>query len=216
MNHFGAVVALDFEYEIEDGDLPQPLCLVVHLLNEHLRHIQTLRFWREDLLALRQPPFDIGADTLVIGYSLWAEMTCFQQLGWAFPKHLFDLHTAHCAASNVLLPYEPDVVRKRQSKKLPDACRAYGIEGWERLDKAAMAADIGAGNWRRYGKEAVFGYCEEDVKKSVELFRQRRRGNPSAGNADRPGSLEPGPGELYELLEARAKSSAGGLASPLT
>ena len=52
-------------------------------------------------------------------------------LGWPFPKHVFDLHTAYLAATNVLLPYEPDIVRKRQSKKLPDACRVYGIDGWE-------------------------------------------------------------------------------------
>src|SRR5262249_33609783 len=70
--------------------------------------------------------------TLFVAYSAWAEMTCFKVLGWKFPVHIFDQHTAYLASANVLEPYEPDEVRKRPPKKLPDACRAYGIEGWER------------------------------------------------------------------------------------
>jgi DNA polymerase I len=139
---FGSVVVVDFEYEVDDGDLPRVLCMVAFVLDEHLRHLRTIRLWRGEFQSA--PPFDIGDDTLVVGYSVWAELTVFQTLNWAFPRHVFDLHTAFLAASNVLLPYEPDIVRKRQSKKLPDACRAYGIEGWESLDKASMAADIGA------------------------------------------------------------------------
>jgi DNA polymerase I len=96
-------------------------------------------------------------------------------LGWKFPEHVFDLHTAYLAASNALLPYNPDEVRKRQRKRLPDACRAYGIPGWERIDKEKMSKDIGEGRWRDYGRKLVLEYCEEDVKKSVQLlFKQLR------------------------------------------
>jgi hypothetical protein len=69
--------------------------------------------------------FDTGPDALFVAYSAWAEMTCFITLGWNFPEHIFDLHTAYLAASNVLLPYNPDEVRKRQEKGLGAACRAY-------------------------------------------------------------------------------------------
>ena len=72
---------------------------------------------------------------LFVAYSAWAEMTCFKVLGWQFPVHIFDLHTAYLAASNILLPHNPDEVSKRPRKRLSDACRAYGIEGWERIDK---------------------------------------------------------------------------------
>jgi hypothetical protein len=68
-----------------------------------------------------------------------------------FPVHIFDLHTAYLAAANILLPYEPDEVRKKPRKRLPDACRAYGIEGWERIDKDTIAEDIGCGRWQKYG-----------------------------------------------------------------
>src|SRR5262249_24578290 len=118
----------------------------------------------------KTPPFDIGDDTLFVAYSAWAEMMCFTVLGWKFPTHIFDQHTAYLAASNILLPYNPDEVRKRPRKGLADACRAYGIEGWERVDKDTIAEDIGGGRWRNYGRKLVFDYCEEDVRKSAQLL----------------------------------------------
>ena len=36
--HFGRLVVVDFEYEIDDGDLPRVLCMVAYALDEHLRH----------------------------------------------------------------------------------------------------------------------------------------------------------------------------------
>jgi hypothetical protein len=187
--HFTQTIVADFEYEIEDGGLPNPLCMVAYVLDEHLRHVRTIRMWREELLVSKHPPFDIGPDTLFVAYSAWAEMTCFKVLGWQFPVHIFDLHTAYLAASNVLLPYNPDEVRKKPRKRLSDACRAYGIEGWELIDKEEISKDIGAGNWHKYGKEAVLDYCEEDVKKSAELVRAQLRGRLNLPPADVPHTL---------------------------
>ena len=36
--NFRQIVVADFEYEIEPGGLPRVLCLVAHILNEHLEH----------------------------------------------------------------------------------------------------------------------------------------------------------------------------------
>jgi DNA polymerase family A len=173
MSNFTQIVVGDFEYEIDVNLLPRPLCFVAHVLDENLRHVHTIRMWREELLAARSPPFDISRDTLFVAYNAWAEMTCFMVLDWRFPAHVFDQHTAYLATSNLLLPYNPDEDRKKPSKKLPDACRAYGIEGWERIDKQAMQQDIGAGQWRKYGRDAVLEYCEEDVRKSALLLRRQ-------------------------------------------
>ena len=173
--NFGRIIVADFEYEVRDGDLPNVLCMVAYELDEHLQHVRTIRQWRGEFRS--RPPFDIGDDTLFVAYSAWAEMTCFKVLGWTFPRHVFDLHTAYLAASNLLLPYDPEEVRKRQSKRLPDACRAYGIKGWENIDKGTMAKDIGEGRWEEYGEAAVFDYCEEDVRKSAELLRAQLLGN---------------------------------------
>ena len=174
MINFGSIVVADFEFEIGDGELPNVLCMVAHELDEHLEHVRTIRLWRGEFGAT--PPFDVGPDTLFVAYSAQAEMMCFATLGWKFPAHIFDQHTAYLAVSNVLLPYEPDVVRNKPRKRLPDACRAYGIEGWERIDKGAIAEAIGEGRWRDHGREQVFAYCEEDVRMSVRLLRAQLRG----------------------------------------
>src|SRR3989442_15779127 len=100
-------------------------------------------------------------------------------LGWKFPDHVFDLHTAFLAAGNILLPYEPDEKRKREKKKLPNACRAYGIEGWENIEKESIAKDIGEGRWQIHGRDRVLEYCEEDVKASTSLLREQLRGRRS-------------------------------------
>ncbi len=175
-HHFEQVVVVDFEYEIEDGGLPDVLCMVAHLLNKNLQYLRTIKLWRGEFG--RVPPFDTSRNTLFVAYSAWAEMTCFLQLGWQFPVHILDLHTAYLSASNILLPYDPDdeKQRKKPRKRLPDACRAYGIEGWERVDKDSIAADIGAGNWRKYGREGVLDYCEEDVRVSALLLRRMLSG----------------------------------------
>src|SRR5215470_9058566 len=136
--NFGTIVVVDFEYEtsggdyeLRNGDLPIPLCMVAHVLDENLQHVHTIRMWRDELLAAQYPPFDTSSDTLFIAYSAWAEMTCFKVLGWKFPAHIFDQHTAYLATTNILLPYNPEEVRKKPRKRLLDACRAYDIEGWE-------------------------------------------------------------------------------------
>ena len=156
-DHFGQIVVGDFEYETSGGeynlvagDLPVVLCGVFYVLDENLQHVRTIKQWRGEFGST--PPFDIGDDTLFVAYSAWAELTCFMTLRWKFPKHVYDLHTAYLATSNILTPHDPDNPRKREHKRLPDACRAYGIEGWEQIDKGTMAQDIGEGRWRKYGQ----------------------------------------------------------------
>ena len=39
-----------------------------------------------------------------------------------------------------------------------------------------MSKDIGEGRWRKYGKEAVLAYCEEDVRASTALLRKQLQG----------------------------------------
>jgi DNA polymerase family A len=179
---FSTIVVCDFEYEVADGDLPHVLCMVAYVLDENLRHVRTIKLWRGDLDSAA--PFDTGDDTLFVAYSAWAEMTCFLTLGWKFPEHIFDQHTAYLAASNVLLPHNPDELRKKPKKRLSDACRAYDVEGWQQIDKETLSRDIGEGRWRDHGREAVVEYCEEDVRASTALLRRQLRGRPGLPPAD--------------------------------
>ena len=104
---------------------------------------------------------------MLVACSAWAELTCSLKLGWLFPEHVLDLHTAYLASTNILAPCDSDAPRKR----LSDACGAYGLRGWENIDKEAIAKDIAEGNWRKWGREAVIAYCEEDVAVTVKLLR---------------------------------------------
>jgi len=181
--NFTQSVVLDFEYEVEGGeyelklgDLPEPLCMVAYILDEHLHHVRTIRMWRHELLASTKPPFDVGPDTVVVAYAAAAEMTCFLRRGWKLPVYVLDLHTAYLAASNILLPYDPDEVRKKPRKRLSDACRAYGFEGWENIEKGTISQDIGEGHWQKYGRDAVTDYCEEDVRNTTKLLRAMLQG----------------------------------------
>jgi DNA polymerase-1 len=174
-DNFARVIVADFEYEVRDGELPNVLCMVAYELDENRQHVRTIRKWRGEFDP--QPPFDIGPDTLFVAYSAWAEMTCFMVLGWQFPVHIFDLHTAYLAASNVLRPQTgEDAAFKKPKKDLAAACRAYGITGWEGLEKKEIAKDIGEGRWEDHGAARTLEYCEEDVHMSVLLLAAELRG----------------------------------------
>jgi DNA polymerase I len=168
------VIVYDTEYEIDPGGLPRLLCLVAYILDNRLNLIRVVGMWRGEFGT--SPPFDIGPDVIVIAYSAWAELIISLVMGWRFPDRIFDLHTAFLSVSNILLPFDYNDTQKRPRKGLSDACRAYGIEGWENIDKPAMAKDIGEGRWRLYGRESVLRYCEEDVRASVELLKRLLKG----------------------------------------
>jgi DNA polymerase family A len=179
---FNSVVVCDFEYEVAPGDLPDVFCMVAYVLDENLRHARTIRLWRGEFGST--PPFDVGPDSLFVAYSAWAEMTCFKVLSWKFPVHIYDQHTAYLAASNQLLPYDPDETRHKPRKRLSDACRAYHIEGWERIDKETISKAIGDGTWREhFSPQEVVDYCEEDVRSSTKLLRAQLRGT-GGGDVD--------------------------------
>jgi DNA polymerase family A len=202
---FSQTIVADTEYEIEPGNLPNLLCLVAYVLDENLRHVHTIRMWREQLFALRAAPFDVGLDTVFIAYNTSAELKCFLTRGWPFPVHVYDPYIAYRAESNLLLPYEPEEKRTKPRRRLSDACKAYGIKGWETLDKVTIAEDIGNGRWQKYGREGVLDYCEEDVRNTAELLRRQIRGyGPFAPvNAERVLHWSNYSGKAVALIEAR-------------
>jgi DNA polymerase-1 len=171
-DNFSQIVVVDFEYEVTPGGLPNPLCMVAVVLDGNFQYVRTIRIWRGEFG--RTPPFDIGPDTLIVAYSAWAEMMCFKVLGWNFPACIYDQHTAYLARTNLLLPYNPDETRKKQRKRLSDACRFYGIEGWQKIDKEAISEAIGSGTWReKYSPEEVSDYCAEDTFMEVRLLHRQ-------------------------------------------
>jgi hypothetical protein len=94
---FREAVIVDFEYRFEPGGLPHVVCGVFR----ELRSGRELRFWRDELVTMRQPPFDLEQDVLVAYYAS-AEIACFLQLGWPPPKNVIDLFAEHRVTTNGL------------------------------------------------------------------------------------------------------------------
>ena len=174
MSHFSQIVVCDFEYEIQPGGLPD-LALHGRVCAERNPSARTHHPTCGAASSASSRRSTSAQTHCSSPTSAWAELTCFMTLGWQFPQHVFDLHTAYLSVSNILLPYEPELKRMKPRKGLADACHAYSIEGWQFIEKKTMAEDIGNGLWEKYGKQAVLDYCEEDVKKSAELMRAMLR-----------------------------------------
>ena len=87
---------IDFEYREDANHLPIPvsLCAIE-------RHSGTVIFLRRDqLLKLKQAPFNTGPDSLIVAYAANAEISCFLVLGWPRPVNILDLYVETIAAIN--------------------------------------------------------------------------------------------------------------------
>jgi len=84
---FDSIILLDFEYKSSPGENPEPLCLVA----KDIISGDTTRLWKDELNALKSPPFDTGGETLLVSYYAAAELGCFIALGWPMPKNILDL-----------------------------------------------------------------------------------------------------------------------------
>ena len=95
---FREVWCVDFEFQAPAGERPQPVCLVARGLHTG----RLIRLWRNDLLALRGPPFDCGPGSLFVAYYASAELGCFLALGWSMPACILDLYAEHRCTTNGL------------------------------------------------------------------------------------------------------------------
>ena len=91
----------DSEFRAPPGERPQPLCLVATELHTG----RTIRFWKNELLAMSAPPFACDASTLFVAFYASAEFGCFLTLGWPFPIRVLDLFIEfRCQTNGMPLP----------------------------------------------------------------------------------------------------------------
>jgi DNA polymerase I len=147
---FKQIVAVDFEFDGHAGEKPRPVCMVA----KDLRSGQTWKLWRGEFGS--QPPFPIGADTLLVAYYASAELGCFKALGWPSPVYVLDLFTEFRARTNGLpLP---------NGAGLLGALTLFGIEGIDITEKTEMRALIlSGGPWSADDRAAIIEYCQSDV-----------------------------------------------------
>jgi hypothetical protein len=93
---FRHVWCVDFEFQCEDGERPRPICMVA----KEVFTGETRRLWRDDLLRLKEAPFESGSDAVMVAYLASAELGCLLQLGWPLPHNVLDLYVEHRVHTN--------------------------------------------------------------------------------------------------------------------
>ncbi len=173
---FPEVVTADFEFRVESGGLPHVVCVVFR----ELRSGRELRFWRDELLAMRQAPFDIERDVFVAFYAS-AEIGCFLQLGWPLPRNVIDLYVEHRVATNgLLLKRERKKPASQSGKTLKGNGRdsllnALAIRGLGHMDvdtkDAARNLVLMEPNPSPSQQAEILEYCAGDVLGAEALLR---------------------------------------------
>jgi DNA polymerase-1 len=156
---FKHIVVVDFEFNFgghasaEDagrsGERPRPVCMVA----KELRSGQTWRQWRGEFGP--QPPFPIGADTLLVAYYASAELGCFKALNWLKPVYVLDLFTEFRARTNGLsLP---------NGAGLLGVLTYFGFDGIDITEKQGFRASILSNDpWLDDDRATYLGYCAFD------------------------------------------------------
>jgi hypothetical protein len=95
-DRFKEIWSHDFEFRIDDCHRPVPIAMHAR---EH-RSGTEIALREEQLRKLTRAPFDTGPDSLVTGYSVLAELTCFKVLGWPCPRNVLCTYFETSAAIN--------------------------------------------------------------------------------------------------------------------
>ncbi|MGU3664932.1 DNA polymerase [Methylobacterium sp. A49B] len=156
---FHEIWLVDFEFKAPAGERPYPICMVA----QELHSGQIIRMWRDELITLRQAPFDCGPDSLFVAYYASAELGCFLALGWPLPTCILDLFTEHRCATNGL--------RSGYSNGLIGALASRGLDHIEASDKDSMRRLIMDGvAWSPAEQAAILAYCQSDVTALAALL----------------------------------------------
>src|SRR6266568_3418050 len=149
--------AVDFEFGIEPGNRPDPVCLVA----KELRGGTTIRLWRDQFSHV--PPYPTGPDTLFVAYYASAEIGCHRTLGWPAPARILDLFTEfRCLTNGGPTP---------AGASLLGALAAHGLDGIGTTEKDTMRALIlRGGPWSAEERQAILDYCESDVTALARLL----------------------------------------------
>jgi hypothetical protein len=172
---FREVATADFEFRVEPGGHPFIRCAVFR----YWRSGRELRFWRDQLLATRHPPFDVEND-LFVAYYAPAEMGCLLELGWPTPKNIVDLFIEHRVLTNGILP-KPE--RKKTKSVYGKVQRAIGrdsllnalaIRGLGHLDvdvkEEMRELAMNAAELTPQQQTELLDYCANDVIGAEALF----------------------------------------------
>lgn len=149
---FAQIWMADFEFVVEDGGRPRPVCMVA----EEFYTGRQIRLWEDELAALGGAPFDTGMGSVFVAYFASAEFGCFRALGWPLPANTIDLFAEHRVETNGL--------RLPHGNSLLGAARRLEISTIGATEKETMRELImGGGPWAPKERADILDYCASDV-----------------------------------------------------
>ena len=157
IDHFKEIVSVDFEFHCPDGFLPQVICMSAHELKSGRKHLH----WSDQLYEMKEPPFPIDQETLVVAYSAPAEMSSFYALEWQEPVWLLDLYCEQRVLENGRL------YRKNKDHKpfsMVETLKHYGLASIEANEKKSNQ-NLAQRGWpfSPTEKKLLLDYVESDV-----------------------------------------------------
>ena len=149
---FSQVWELDFEFTAKPGNRPVPLCLVAREWFSGT----IIKQFQDELYRHAEPPFTVGSDSLFMAYFASAEMGCFLQLGWSFPRNLIDQYAEYRRLTNGLAT--------PAGNSLLGALSYFGQNAMSAVEKGEMRAlAMRGGPFTPAERVALLDYCQEDV-----------------------------------------------------
>lgn len=149
----------DFEFSVQAGGHPSPICLVAHELHSG----RTVRQWLWGTDA--SEPYEIDDETLVVGFFTPAEVSCRLVLGWSVPTQLIDLYPEFRAYFNGQKP--------ASGWGLLSAAESFGVAGMAAVEKSEMRElAIRGGPFSQSEEADLLDYCASDVSLTVEVLRR--------------------------------------------
>jgi hypothetical protein len=160
---FQEIWAVDFEFRISDGNLPQPICMVA----KELRTGKTIKLWEDELWERTFAPFDVGPSSLFVAYYASAELGCFLSMGWPLPVYVLDLFAEFRNLTNGLSPHS--------GNGLLGALSWFGLDTLDAVEKSKMRDLIlYGGHYSTIERTSILQYCETDVLSLERLFTKMK------------------------------------------
>jgi len=159
---FRAVWNIDFEFRrpSDNSEPPIPVCLVARELYTR----REVRVFQDELRKLEAPPFDVGEASLIVGFSVAAEASCFCALGWPLPANILDLYAEHLVEVNGL-GLGP------RFNSLVAVLGRHGLPVMSAAHKEAMRTKIiSQDRWTADEQREILDYCAADVDAGERLL----------------------------------------------
>src|SRR5262245_57309844 len=161
LRRFRSIWAVDFEFQTDPiTGRVTPVCMVAIEFYSG----KELLLWRDQLLSLRDAPFDTGDDSLLLCFQAVAELSNFLELGWKLPRHICDFYAEHRTQTNGTNP--------PYGNSLLGALALRGLAHINAGEKEEMRQLVlrPSRRWSPDEIHAILLYCRTDVEALIALL----------------------------------------------